>query len=115
GRWEDQGGSVAVLDAFVVDPALDGEARFGAEFVGGGQPGAQRGAGGEVLALEPLQGPLLPVPHGHIVGYAVAGDRRGGFTRLGAVEFRTDDDGQLGLPVDGSAAAGRDRLVGAGE
>ena len=65
------------------------------------------------LALEPLQGPVLPVAHGDIVGHGVPGNCLAGLVFVRAEQFGTDDDGELGFPVDAAAAVDFHGVVGA--
>ena len=64
----------------------------------------------EHLARQPLQGPALEVPHGHVVADRVAGNRVRRLGGTGPVHRTADDQPELGLPVD-PVADRRERQV----
>ena len=70
------------------------------DLVRGDQVGPGRRGALEHLALQPLQGPGLPVPHRHVVDHRVPGDGRLGLGRRGPVHRPADDHAELDLPVD---------------
>ena len=73
----------------------------GARFVGRHQPRPERRRRLPRLALQELRRAGLPVAHRDVVEDRVAGDRRRGLVEPAVADRRADDDGQLGLPVDG--------------